>query len=263
MPCLIRVFLHACILVAALNVSPTFGQIPDEFTNLKRLEPSIEKAELVSIMRGFSSGLGVRCNHCHVGPENLQGMDFATDEKATKRTARRMLAMVQSLNSEYLVDLPATEDEGREAAQSVVCYTCHRGLPNPPRQTIVELSDVARHQGVDAALAEFQRLRNEHEDAGRYDLRPGSLFDFARGLIQAGQPQSALPVMDALHELAPDMGDGYALRAQVEVLLGRFDAARQHLDQARKVEPDARLADWVGRLLLRAEASRNSSSSDS
>jgi len=254
MSVVIRILFHASILSISLLAPSAKGQIPDEFTNLKQLDAAIEKQKLVSIMRDFSIGLGVRCNHCHVGPANLQGMDFATDEKATKRTARRMLEMVQAVNGEHLVGLPVVEEEGREAAQTVACYTCHRGLPKPPRQTLVELSDVAREEGVEAALATFQQLRDEHGNAGRYDLRPSSLFEFSRALINAGRLESSLPVLDTLHELAPDMGDGYALRAQVEVLQGRFDEASKYLDRAREVEPGARLAEWVERLLQRARA---------
>ena len=41
-------------------------------------------------MRNFASGLGVRCDHCHVGgnPDTLEGFDFASDAKEAKQVAR-------------------------------------------------------------------------------------------------------------------------------------------------------------------------------
>jgi hypothetical protein len=67
------------------------GPDPQAFTNLKVLPKEIPRAELVATMRGFAGALGVRCTHCHVGPDDLQGMDFATDEKPAKQVARTML----------------------------------------------------------------------------------------------------------------------------------------------------------------------------
>ena len=62
-----------CLLLAPATAN---AQVPDEFTNLKVLPKDIGKRELISVMRAFSSALGVRCKHCHMGPDNLQGMDF-------------------------------------------------------------------------------------------------------------------------------------------------------------------------------------------
>ena len=39
----------------------------DEFKNLQLLNPETEKERLVGIMKNWADGLGVRCNHCHVG----------------------------------------------------------------------------------------------------------------------------------------------------------------------------------------------------
>src|SRR5262245_37470007 len=75
------------------------AQIPDKFTNLQVIAKDISKNDLVRSMRELATELGVRCHHCHVGPENLEGMDFAVDTKPTKRAAREMLKMVNALNS--------------------------------------------------------------------------------------------------------------------------------------------------------------------
>ncbi len=77
--------------------------------NLKILKPD----EVMNTMRTFTSGLGVRCDFCHI-----QG-DFASDENRVKLTARNMIAMVQQINTHF------------GGNPKVTCYTCHRGETEP------------------------------------------------------------------------------------------------------------------------------------
>ncbi len=46
--------------------------------------------QVINVMRGFAMGLGVRCEHCHVGEpgQPLGSFDFVSDEKPTKEKAR-------------------------------------------------------------------------------------------------------------------------------------------------------------------------------
>jgi len=79
-------------------------------------------AEVMTIMKGFSTALGVKCTHCHVGtPPN---MDFASDAKKEKQTARAMLRMVHRINE---------QDFGVKQFKDVkvTCFTCHRGAIKP------------------------------------------------------------------------------------------------------------------------------------
>src|SRR5262245_47987825 len=101
-----RVSLSFCLLTLS-TVSLASAQIPDKFTNLQVLPKDSSKLQLVTTMRGFASALGVRCTHCHSGgsPDTLQGVDFASDAKWEKRTARTMLRMVNALESDYLAHL--------------------------------------------------------------------------------------------------------------------------------------------------------------
>ncbi|HEY2012700.1 MAG TPA: c-type cytochrome [Bryobacteraceae bacterium] len=75
--------------------------------NLKVLKPD---ANIRQVMGSFTSGLGVRCDFCHV-----QG-DFASDENPKKDIARMMITMAQDINGKF--------PDGKE---HVACYTCHRG----------------------------------------------------------------------------------------------------------------------------------------
>jgi Photosynthetic reaction centre cytochrome C subunit len=103
------------------------GQIPDKFTNLQVLPKDIPRPALVEMMKGFTRGLGTRCEHCHLGEGNdLSTFDFASDERPTKATARAMIRMLAAINGDLLkgVGEPA-------ASPKVTCYTCHRGELKP------------------------------------------------------------------------------------------------------------------------------------
>lgn len=105
------------------------AQIPEKFTNLQILPKTITQAELVPIMRGFALNLGVRCEHCHLGEGNdLSKFDFASDVRPAKTTARKMLAMVNTINGKLLEGVGTPAAPG---APKVTCFTCHRGAVKP------------------------------------------------------------------------------------------------------------------------------------
>ena len=70
--------------------------------------------EVIQIMRAFTAGLGVKCEHCHV-----QG-NFASDDNPKKVTARMMISMGREINAKF-----------PDGKQHVSCYTCHRGMSIP------------------------------------------------------------------------------------------------------------------------------------
>ena len=78
-------------------------------TNLKVLKP----AEVMPAMQGFTTGLGVRCDFCHV-----QG-DRASDANPHKGIAREMYTMTEQINAHF------------PGGAKVSCYTCHRGVEQP------------------------------------------------------------------------------------------------------------------------------------
>ena len=85
--------------------------------NLQVLPKDISRADLIATMQKVAGSLGVRCDFCHV-PGN-----FASDDKDTKQTARRMLRMVNDINKDNFSGRP-----------EVSCYTCHRGSTMPESQ---------------------------------------------------------------------------------------------------------------------------------
>jgi hypothetical protein len=94
------------------------------------LPKDIPRQELLTLMRTYAQGLGVQCNYCHVQEGQGGRNDFATDEKAPKKTARVMMQMTMHNNEMLASSL------GKPAAEltKVQCFTCHRGktIPDAP-----------------------------------------------------------------------------------------------------------------------------------
>jgi photosynthetic reaction center cytochrome c subunit len=101
---------------------------PDSFVNVRALPHGTPTAQLINVMKNFTSALGVRCQYCHVGVEGqpLPSFDFITDEKRTKVVARQMMFMLQEINRR-VDSLPGRADP----TLRVTCNTCHRGRTNP------------------------------------------------------------------------------------------------------------------------------------
>src|SRR5687767_14260686 len=80
--------------VATPAATPAATQ--SQFKNLQVLPQTLTRDQLVAIMRSFSRGLGVRCDHCHVvtATQPRQEFDFPSDAKETKRAARVMIQTV-------------------------------------------------------------------------------------------------------------------------------------------------------------------------
>jgi Photosynthetic reaction centre cytochrome C subunit len=119
------------LLIAPLSL---FGQGaakgPQAPKNLKVLTPD---TNILQIMRGFTTGLGVQCAYCHA--QN----DFASDANPKKETARKMLRMIKQINmhfpdsgNDFLNSQYLPFPEGK---QYVTCYTCHQGEVKPKFDT--------------------------------------------------------------------------------------------------------------------------------
>jgi hypothetical protein len=108
--------LNALLHVAAHQQGgPPHGEKTVEQTrkNIKVLN-GLPDSKLIPVMNFFGDSLGVRCTYCHV--QNGDRLDFASDAKPEKETAREMVRMVQAVNKESFGGNPA-----------ITCYTCHRG----------------------------------------------------------------------------------------------------------------------------------------
>ena len=92
-------------------------------TNLKVLPKDTARPALTAIMRTFTAGLGVQCNHCHVEDMAMR----ASDDNPKKDIARKMIQMTMDLNKQLdAIGTPAAPDMPK-----VTCFTCHRGAIKP------------------------------------------------------------------------------------------------------------------------------------
>jgi len=204
---------------------------PDSFTNLKVLPKNIDQRTLLATMRGFAMALGVRCAYCHVAPREdapLDSIDFAKDDKRTKRAARVMLDMVH----------PKVE---------VRCVTCHRGVARP-RLLDDELALTLADSGLEAVARRYRDLRQRYYGSGSYDFREIVLTEVARSEARAGRLDNAIGLLNlnaefnptsaqipaALGDVMLQKGDTAAAIAQYRTAVGRdstFGLARMRLRQ--------------------------------
>lgn len=224
------------VLVAGLGhrAAPLAAQIPQTFTNLEVLPEDISRDELVSIMRGFASALGVRCNFCHVGedPNDFTGYDFASDEKELKRVARAMLRMREEINGRLI---PAT---GRESTVQVQCVTCHHGLRKPATLRD-EILEVLRAEGVEAAEDRYRELRERYYGSAAYDFGQGSLNAVTETLLDEGETEAALAMIGLNIEHNPDDDYPYFLQAQARFAADDREGAIASLEKALELRPES------------------------
>ncbi|MFL6230641.1 MAG: c-type cytochrome [Pyrinomonadaceae bacterium] len=79
--------------------------------------------ELGTTMDFFSTSLGVRCDFCHARNAAGNGLDFVSDAKEEKKTARAMIQMQLDLNAHHAAAF------GNER---ISCFTCHQGRTGAP-----------------------------------------------------------------------------------------------------------------------------------
>lgn len=130
------VTLGALALIALLTTGAAIIAAPQSPfkppSNLRVLPKDTTLATLIPLMKNFTSALGVRCEHCHTftgsDPNALQNFDFPSDDKPAKLTARKMMSMLQSINTDLLKGVGEDTPPDRP---KVTCYTCHRGEQKP------------------------------------------------------------------------------------------------------------------------------------
>ena len=113
--------LFTCLLGAAFvraQAPAEKAPMSDEvFKNVLVLK-GIPVDQFMATMGFFSASLGMSCEDCHSADDrNWDG--FAADN-TRKRTARRMISMMQKIN-----------DDNFGGRQMVTCYSCHRGADSP------------------------------------------------------------------------------------------------------------------------------------
>ena len=102
---------------AAPTTYPKAGAYFKNVTTSTLKELSVD--DFIASMGVISAALGFDCADCHPGA-GTDKVDFAIDTIADKKTARRMIEMVASINQTNFAGV-----------QSVTCWTCHRQQTRP------------------------------------------------------------------------------------------------------------------------------------
>ncbi len=167
----------------------------------------------MGIMRGFAGALGVRCNFCHVGedPDNLDGYDFASDEKEVKRVARAMM--------------------------QVQCVTCHHGLQRPVTLQD-EMYEALEAGGLEAADGRYRELRERHYGSAAFNFKQGPLNSVTETLARRGDVEDALGIIRLNIEHNPNDAYPNMLLAQVLFQMEDQDGAVAAVERAIEIEPD-------------------------
>jgi tetratricopeptide (TPR) repeat protein len=232
--------------LAALVAS---AQVPDKFTNLQYFPKTISRQELMANMRGFAFSLGVRCQFCHVAKEGnqLEQMDFPSDEKDTKKTARAMLRMVDAINQDYIAKM------ARAAPIKVECVTCHRQLSIPKTMNAL-LAETIEKKDLPAAIALYRELRKNDLASGKYDFGETSLNILTESLLKQDKTKEAAAIMELNIEVnTPPSAWAYNLLAMSHVANKEVDKAKADYQKILELNPQN---DWAKKQLEQLNSSK-------
>jgi tetratricopeptide (TPR) repeat protein len=230
--------------------------------NLQILPKDTPQQDVVALMQQFTRALGVPCTYCHVevtaplltaeeaaaaaaaAPPPVAGrgrgrgrgagpqMDFASDDKRQKQTARLMLSLVNDINAR----LAATIKKPSFEIVRVQCATCHRGIANP-----AQLSDLLRQtmlgKGESAAVAQYRELRQSYVNSGAYDFAESVLLDLGRESLATRKPDDALAWLQLNVEFYPQSIPSWVALSQAHAAKRDQEAARSDLQKALALDP--------------------------
>jgi hypothetical protein len=114
----LKALITLSVLVSTVvGMSSFMPKAPDKKDrNLKVLPKDISKENLDKVMHGFNMSL------------DPKRMDFSSDAKPQKETARLMMRMTSKINKKYFDVKDAAKPS---AVLEVSCYTCHNGKSHP------------------------------------------------------------------------------------------------------------------------------------
>lgn len=223
------------LLTGALMAGPAAGQDfewPERGENLQQLPADFPGQRIRAVMSGFVRTLGVGCSYCHVGEagQPLATYDFASDDNPMKRTAREMLAMLGSISGH----LNQIEPSGERV--NMWCHTCHRGRPRP--QILSEaVLEVYRDGGIEAAVAEYRRLRDEFYGKGAYDFSESALNSMGYSVLRDGEATDAIEIFRLNAEFYPNSANTWDSLAEGYMTAGENELARIYYRKSLELDP--------------------------
>ena len=193
---------------------------------------------LIANMQAFSQALGVGCEHCHefTPGGNPQDNHMDADSKASKKTARLMLAMVRDLNAKLPGEISPVLNKPVAEITRVQCAMCHRGVPIP-KQLVDIVLDTASTKGTPAAVAQYRDLRKQFYGNQSYDFTDLSLFLAAQRSTAAMKPDDAIAFANLNLEFNPSSGRSYQVMSQAYTAKMDPASAISSMEKAVAAEP--------------------------
>jgi len=225
----------AVVLSIVLVTAAAQAQNRPKPENLQYFPQDIGEQALIQRMREFSFALGVRCQYCHTGGDGIsfEGVVFKSDDKPAKRKARAMLRMVDDINGKLLAAIP----DRASPAVKVDCVTCHHGLPLPKTLATV-LTEKIDKDGIDAAVAEYKRLRASTMESGTFNFAQWSMNELGRALGEAGKRDAAIAMLRLNAEYYPKSAAIDLQLVDLYLAKGDKENAIERLTQAIAKEPN-------------------------
>jgi hypothetical protein len=103
---------------AQVGAAPKPQMAEEIFKNVQVLK-GISVDEFMATMGFFAASLSLNCTDCHISESSGDWSRYA-DETPLKRTARRMVVMVNNINQQNF-----------GGGRIITCYSCHRGTTRP------------------------------------------------------------------------------------------------------------------------------------
>jgi tetratricopeptide (TPR) repeat protein len=192
----------------------------------------------LAMMQTFVSGLGVKCDFCHVGGVGRGGGRGQAQAEPGQppshmEIARNMMAMVNDLNARMI---PAATGKDASANTRIQCVTCHRGVAIPGQLSDI-MTQTAVKEGGEAAVAKYRDLRKEYYGRQAYDFGEETLIT-AASAIASGRPDEAAALLKLNLEFYPQSIRTYTQLAYTYTRKLDDAAAIATLEKALEISPD-------------------------
>lgn len=154
-----------------------------KFKNIQVLK-DIPADQLIPAMQFMSTSLGVECEFCHVEH------DREKDDKKTKQIARKMIAMMITINADNF-----------DGVREVTCYSCHRGAVHPVGVPILTLNEAPSSPAAATTIAEANapKERVSEKDAAAADAAAAAALPEAKAILD--KYLAAVGGSEALHKV--------------------------------------------------------------
>ena len=222
-----------CMMMLVFAGAIAYAQAPAAPANLQYFPKTMSREEVVGVMRGFSFSLNVRCEFCHAAKDgtDAKAMDFASDEKETKRTARKMLRMVDAVNQEYIGKL------GKPSPVQVSCVTCHHGLSIPTTMNAL-LADTLEKKDIPTAISQYRDLRKKYFGDGKYDFGETPLNQLTESLLKQHKTKEAAAIMELNVEVNTPSMWTYNLLAMAHAANHETEKAKADFHKILELNPE-------------------------